>query len=105
MEDRWKIETLETVRELWEDPNNSIHDIAESAGLTPNNLECMRRYGPLRDLPNRKPGGAGGANIKTDDESAGILFGLPKEEWLGRKDAVRESWDDEEKARRRGHIE
>lgn len=85
---------VEFITTLW-NAGEPAENICRLAGITKNTLDYHRHCGALVHLPLRKKG-VGPKRRRHDDEEKQMLFGLPKEEWEARRDAIRDQWTSEE---------
>ena len=74
--------------------------IAASLGLTKTQLDRCLRYRKFGNLPKRRGYKPKGYKAKPDDEPNKILFGQTVQEWQAKRDAIRESWPEDEELRR-----
>lgn len=77
-------------------------EIARTLGVTTSSFAWYMQTGTFGDLPRQQGRRAGGKGTlqNPDIESEGVLFGVPYKDWRLRQVEIRESWPDDERAKR-----
>ncbi len=94
---------VEYITTLW-NAGEPAEDLCRLAGITKNTLDYHRNCGALVHLQKRVKG-SGRKGNRLDDESKQQLFGLSREEWTARRDAIRDGWSLDEQYERSKGIE
>ena len=94
---------VEYVTTLW-NAGEPAEELCRLAGITKNTLDYHRHCGAFVHLQKRIKG-TGKKRRRRDDEETGMLFGLSREEWEARRDAIRDGWSFAEKHERSKGIE
>lgn len=85
---------IELVTSLW-NAGEPTENICRLAGVSKDTLDYHRQCGVFTHLPRRVKG-SGRKKARLDDESKQQLFGMPREEWQARRDAIRNKWSSDE---------
>ena len=94
---------VEYVTTLWA-AGEPAENICRLAGISKSTLDYHRHCGVFVHLQVRVKG-SGKKGNRRDDEETGMLFGLSREEWTARRDAIRDGWSLDEQYERSKGIE